>query len=479
MSLEPFTVDHFRAWAAELELDNGDPWVVEPFFEDFLADYFAGTPECWLLVPEGNSKTTSLAGLGVYCLEFRTQAWIPWAASSRDQAEIGYRQAEGFILRSKRLKAMMKCQEGYRRIKNMESGGRLQIFAADDGHADGIIPTDAFLDELHRHKNLRLYRTWRGKLGKRNGQMATISTAGEPGSEFEETRERIRQMTPVMTHGDGFTYCRSEHIALHEWAVPEGGDVEDMDVVKLANPFSKITPETLKSKRETPTMTAEHWSRFVCNLPTRGGHSAISEADWFDAETKETIPEGESIWVGLDVGWKWDTTAIVPLWIRDDGFRLLGPAIVLEPPRDGTMLDGRKIEYALEELNARNPIRAVVMDMTSAEPQAQWIESELGVDVVERNQSVPAKVEEYASFTSALREGWLHHTGDRALTRHVLNAIIQIMPRGDARFARISRTRQGGSQDSRVIDALDAAAMAHVIATAAAEPRPFTAVAFA
>jgi hypothetical protein len=226
-------------------------------------------------------------------------------------------------------------------------------------------------------------------------------------------------------------------------------------------------------------MTAEHWSRFVCNLPTRGGHSAISESDWFDAEVSDEIPAGEPIWVGLDVGWKWDTTAIVPLWIRDNEFRLLGPPVILEPPRDGTMLDGRKIEYALEEMNSRNPITAVVMDMTAAEPQAQWIESELGVAVIERAQSIPSKVEEYNSFTSALREGWLYHTGDRGLTKHVLNAIIQVMPRGDARFARISRTRQGGNQDSRVIDALDAAAMVHVIATAAAPERAFSAVAFA
>ena len=70
-------------------------------------------------------------------------------------------------------------------------------------------------------------------------------------------------------------------------------------------------------------------------------------------------------------------------------------------------------------------------------------------------------------------------TGDRALTRHVLNAVIQIMPRGDARFARVSRTRQGGNQDSRVIDALDAAAMAHFVATMTPEPKEFGAVAFA
>jgi phage terminase large subunit-like protein len=152
---------------------------------------------------------------------------------------------------------------------------------------------------------------------------------------------------------------------------------------------------------------------------------------------------------------------------------------VLEPPRDGTMLDGRKIEHALELIAARNPVTAVVMDITAAEPQAQWIEAQLGIDVIERNQSIPAKVEEFSAFTAALRQRWLWHTGDRALTRHVLNAVVQVMPRGDARFARISRSRQGGNQDARVIDALDAAAMVHVVATTAAAPvKPFIAFDF-
>jgi phage terminase large subunit-like protein len=474
----PFTVEHFREWARELVLDNGEPWVVFDYFSDFLEDYFAGVPENWLLVPEGNAKTTSLAGLAIYCNEFRPQAWIPWAASSRDQAEIGYRQAEGFVLRSPRLRSLMKCQEGYRRIKNLESGGRIQVFAADDGHADGIIPTDAFLDELHRHKNMRLYRTWRGKLGKRGGQMAAISTAGEPGGEFESARERIREMTPEVERRPGFVRCRSEHISLHEHAVPAGGDVEDMATVKLANPSPAITVEALASKRGTPTMTVEHWSRFVCNLPTRDGHAAISDADWYGAEVAAKIPVGEPVWVGLDVGWKWDTTSLVPLWMRSNEFRLFGPAVVLTPPRDGSMLDGRRIEVELEQIHAVNPIRAVVMDMHNAEATAQWIDRELGVEVFERAQSTSSKVEEYNAFTEALRKKWLFHTGDAALTRHVMNAVLQILPKGDARFARASQSRAAGAQDSRVIDALDAAAMAHVVAVAAGRVSEYRTVGF-
>jgi phage terminase large subunit-like protein len=469
--MTPFTVEHFRQWAAELELDTGQPWIVEPFFLDFVADYFAGIPENWWIVPEGNTKTTSTAGLTVYLLEFRPRASIPWGAASRDQAEIGYHQAEGFVLGSPRLKKLLRCYPGYRRILNTATGGRLQIFAADDGTGDGIIPSDAFLDELHRHKNLRLYRTWSGKLVKRGGQLATISTAGEPGSEFEQTRERIRQETPVIESRPGYIHCRSRRIALHEYAVPEGSDVEDMAVVKLANPFSGITKASLADKFASPTMTMVHWRRMVCNLPTRSEMAAVQEVEWHGARVDEPIPEGEHIWCGLDIAWKWDTSAAVPLWMRDPQYRLLGPARILVPPRDGTQMDEDVVRRALTEIHERNPIDWLVVDPTDARELVRWVTEELGVGIVERPPTVLTRIEDFARFMEALRNGWLKHSGDRGLTQHVLNAQVHILPKGDPVFERPSQTRQGGNQELRVIDALSAAAMVHAVASAQPEPK--------
>src|SRR6185437_11107442 len=106
-----------------------------------------------------------------------------------------------------------------------------------------------------------------------------------------------------------------------EWAVPEKGDVEDFELVKRANPLRAITIEALKRKWESPTTNLQHWRRFVCNLPTRSENAAIQEGEWHSATTLETIPAGIPIWVGVDFGWKWDTTGIVPLWWRDEKFR--------------------------------------------------------------------------------------------------------------------------------------------------------------
>jgi phage terminase large subunit-like protein len=416
-------------------------------------------PENWLIVPEGNTKTTSLGGFAVYLLEHRHRAWIPWAASSRDQAEIGYRQAEGFVLSSKRLDAKLRCYGGYRRIEDRRTKARLQIFAADDGHADGIIPTDAFLDELHRHKNLRLYRTWRGKLLKRGGQIATISTAGEPGGEFEETRERIRQETPIVATGPGFVRCRSEHVSLHEWAVPEGADFEDLALVKAANPFSAITVEQLGSKRATPTMTVEHWRRFVCNLPTRSSSAAIQEAEWYGALSDERIEDGEQVWLGADFGFRHDTTAIVPLWWRDDSFRLLGDTTILVPPEKRS-LDVNLVKRAFLDYAARYRVDVIVLDINRAEDIAQWLDEELGVLIVDRAQTSKPQSEDFERFMAGLRGGVLWHTGDAGLRRHALNAVERLLPDGGSRFARSSESREG-NQDARVIDALVAAAMVH------------------
>lgn len=475
---DPFTPEHFERWAYELVLDTGDPWRVEPFILDFVADLFDGYPECWLVVPEGNTKTTTLAGLGLYHVEHRPHASVPIAASSREQAEIMYRQAEGFILRTPRLyepqtsviqqaKGKRKTEvprflplEGHRRINHYQ-GGRIQVFAADDRTGDGVIPTLGLIDELHRHRNLSLYRTWAGKLLKRQGQIAIISTAGEPGGDFETTRERMRQTGEIQRDGSR-TRAVTARTVIHDWALPEDGDPEDFEQVKAANPFSGITVDALREKFNSPTMTMQHWRRFVCNLPTRSEYAAITEAEWYEAKAEGPIPPGEPVDVGLDVAWKWDTTAAVPLWVRDPQHRQFGPAEILVPPRDGNSLDPDLVKQAIERIHRRNPIRSVVMDMHNAEDVAHWIERELEITVLDTSQGVPVQVQEFSMFMEALRNGWLKHDGDTGLTQHALNAVARIQRGGDPIFERpVQSRRSPDEQDRRVIDALKAAAMVH------------------
>src|SRR5262249_40109937 len=151
--------------------------------------------------------------------------------------------------------------------------------------------------------------------------------------------------------------------------------------------------------------------------------AAITEGEWHDSRVDDEIPVGESIWLGLDLGWKYDTTAAVPLWIKSPTYRLLGPATVLEPPLDGKQLSAHTVKDAIRAIHKRNPIACVVMDPSNGAELSEWMHEELGSVVFSSSQKSALKSECYNSFMEALREGWLKHTGDDQLKRHALNAV--------------------------------------------------------
>jgi len=479
---EPFTLAHFREWSSDVFLDNDEPCSLEPFQELFVEDLFSGRSVCWLCVPEGNGKTTLLALVALYWMEFKPGCKVLAAAAAVDQANLMYQQAEGMVLRTVKLHEMSvssvlvakgkkttgrpryECLEGWRRINHV-NGSRFQVKPASDITGDGVIPDLCLIDELHRHRNLRLYRTWAGKLRKKRAKMIVISTAGEPGSEFEVTREDMRKTATERDYGDCFVRAASDKWILHDYAVPGDGDVNDLELVVRANPLSTVTVETLRETRELPGMTLQHFSRMNANVPARGTSAAIPERVWHDAATAEQIPDGADVWLGLDAAFYWDTTALVPLWWKSNEQRILGPAVILEPPRNGEQLDVRSVKQAIVDLCAKFRVSTVVMDISNAQDIAAWMSDDLGLMVVDRAQSSKPQMEDYERFMAALRQGWLRHNGDAGLRRHALNAVAKLIPGSDgARFGRVSETRQGGNQDSRVIDALVAAAMVHSVA---------------
>jgi phage terminase large subunit-like protein len=323
---------------------------------------------------------------------------------------------------------------------------------------------------------MALYRTWTGKLNKRDGQLVAISTAGEPGSEFEETRERVRRESPDVTRTGRHTRAAGPEMILHDFALDPDDDPEDLGLVKLANPFSGVTIESLAKKRRSPTMTLAHWQRFVCDVATRTEEAAVGEREWALAghATLTDIPVGESVDVGVDFGWKWDTTAIVPLWEPPGGPRLLGRGRFLVPPQDGTSLRPESVQVAFEELHAQTPIRRVVMDPNAGgRGFVSWLEAEIGCEVVEQEQTTQPMALAYDRFMEALRSGGLQHCQSSELSRHVLNAVALMLPGGRARFERPSQSRTDKrKQGRRVIDGVVAAAMVLSVAVAEAEKPP-------
>lgn len=467
---DPFTLDHFHAWIdeSELTLDSGGEWRLDPFQNAIVEDIFSGYRETWVIIPEGNAKTTLMAGITLYLGDHTPDPWIPIGAASREQAEIMFGQAAGFIERSQLLKTRFRVFEGYRKIKCLRTGGRgIKVYAADTKTGDGVIPTHAFVDELHRHDDLRLYRLWKGKLHKRGGQIITISTAGEPGSEFEEQRETIRNSADERVRDGCHLRAEGSGLVYHEWMVPDISFARDLDIVKQANPLSTITVDDLRDKLESLTLDfGEDWLRLTCNIPARTATAAISDATWDALQTDETIPAGAPVMLGADFAWVWDCTAIIPLWMKTPHDRIFGDPEILEPPRDGSLLNPADVHDAFDRLLDRFTVEMVVMDKSKAEDVAGWLENERGLTVVDRTQSNTLAALDYKRWMEAIGEGWIRHSGHPEFRRHVLNAVVRKLEGDNYRFDRPSESRNAKRQRRRVIDALTAATMVHTTATA-------------
>jgi phage terminase large subunit-like protein len=453
-------LEGFAEFCLGLRLERGEPLKLFPEQRMMLDDFFAGARETLILIPKKNGKTTLLAALSLYHLLTCRDASCVVGASSRDQATILYDQATGLIERSG-LQPLFNSQKGYRRIDAKWDRGRIRVLAADENTADGVIPTLALVDELHRHKTDGLYGVFRDGLGPRNGQMITISTAGDDErSPLGQLRTKAYSL-PGLKHDRFYHHVHTDEFAMHEWALTLDDDRDDLELVVQANPAPWQTIEALSVRQLSPSMTPWQWARFACGVWVFGEQGAISEKEWRACEDPAAaIPDGAGeVVIGVDLGWRWDTTAIVPVWA--DGERLVvGEAAIIVPPRDGSMTDYRLIWAVVEKLSERySQPRFVVDPEAGGEQLAQQIEAELDALVTEHSQKPGPMALAAQRLSEAVGAHRLVHAGDPELTRHVLAAAAKPVGEG----WRLVKPQRG-----QVIDGAIALAMAISVASAPA-----------
>lgn len=422
-------------------LDTGDYWVPELFQDEIVEDIFSGVPEMMVVIPEGNAKTTLLGGVNLYFADFKPTANCLVAAASREQAEILFSQAAGLVYRSPGFDQRFRVFEGYRRIVAHRSRGKVQVKAADDRTGDGAIFDLATIDEPHRARDLSLWRTWRGKVDKRGGQILGISTAGEPGSEFEETRAAMhRSATDSVTTGR-HTRSASPDALIHDWRLSATDDPDDMRVVKLANPLSTITEETLARKRRAPSMTLPHWSRFSCNIPTRQAGMWLDERTGWDlgGSPAHVILAGASVVLAYDPAYTFDTAALVALQPTGDWQGRAMPVEIFKPEeQDGGTIPNWKVKEAILAACQRWRVNMVGYDyMRGFVEAAEELEHEHDLTMVRVPMSSAIWAPLTASLRAAIQSGSIEHPCDAEFTSHVLNGETKESPHGPRLHGRV------------------------------------------
>lgn len=416
----------FRRFCLALVLEQGGPLALEPYQERLLSDYFDGVRESLILLPKKNGKTTLLAALALYHLISTPTAECVIGAASRDQATILYDQAVGFVRRSDGLQTRVVPKRGYREIRSLQHAGRVRVLAADVDTADGVIPTLALVDELGRHRKPDLYGVFRDGLGPRNGQLVGISAAGDwETSPLGVMRSAAHKLT---LHREGkYVYARAadKSFALHEWALDDTDDLDDMRVVKQVNPASWQTLELLAQRHDSPSMLPWQWARFACGIWTGAEAWWIRSDDWQATATDATLSTGDRITIGFDGSRYGDATGLVACRLSDG---LLVPLALWEAPRGAGEWEVPSGEVDAAVAAAMEEYRVVrgYFDPPLWQTEIDGWAREYGDTAVIRYPTNRSRFMAAAErFRTDMLGGSVPHNGDERLTRHVLNAQIR------------------------------------------------------
>jgi phage terminase large subunit-like protein len=461
----------FERFCGGLTLEQGGPMVLYPEQRRMLRDYFDGVIEILILLQKKNGKTTLLAALALWHLITTSDAECVVGATSREQASILYDQAVGFVRRSAELQERVVTKRGYREIRARRDDGRIRVLAADADTADGVIPTLALVDELGRAKSAQLYGVFRDGLGPRGGQMLTISTAGDhEGSPLGLMRAAAHKL-PVQRRRGKYLYASdgTGGFVLHEWALDQDDDVDDVRIVKKVNPAPWQTLDMLQTRHDSPSIRSHpwQWQRFTCGIWVGAEAWWMRAPDWDACAHDDELRPGDRIAIGFDGSRTSDATVLVGCRLEDG---LLQPLGLWEHPGAGEWeVPAGEVDARMATIMETYRIVRGYFDPPLWQTEIDAWAHEYGDELVVRYHTNRSRM---MSATERLRTdvqaGTVRHSGDADLRRHVLNAHVR-----EARGGYWLQKARPGSPDK--IDLAVGAVLAYearadAIATGALDP---------
>ena len=421
------------------------------WFEEILAD---GVTSAIKSCPRGQGKSTELAGLAVWAtfdgLGDTGAPQVPIIATRTQQAVRSiYGVAVAMVKAEPELanRSIVYTAIGTHRIHVEQTGGECFPMANHPDGLQGLDPSLAIADEI----GFQPLESWDSLLlasGKR--ERSLVVGSGTPGFDRENALWSLRQAY-LEAGGNlpGFSYT--------EIAADEGCDLLDEDQWRKANPALVAGYQNLDALRTAVRISPEsHFRIFHLGQWVDGTDSwlgADGRKSWDALTDPYTLVPGARTWVGLDVGIKRDSTAVVVGQRRPDG-RLHARCRIWMPRADDS-LDLSAIMQHLRELDREYDVEAISFDPRLFELPAQMLADE-GLPMVEVPQSLERMTPAFGDLLEAIKGGSLSHDGDVGFTTHVLNAI----PRYNERGFTLQKAKSRGK-----IDAVYALALMHDRAT--------------
>jgi phage terminase large subunit-like protein len=318
--------------------------------------------------------------------------------------------------------------------------GEITPSTASSASKDGGKETFAVFDETHLYvlpELRRMHEVVRRNLRKRREAEPwglETSTMYQPGigSVAEATHEYHKAIAEGRVKEPGLLFDHRQ--------APDGTDLADRDEL-LAGLKAAYGPAA--EWMDLDGIIAEIWDpqsdpadsrRYWLNQPTVAEDQLVAPTEWALCASDQRLDDGDEIALGFDGGKSYDATALVAMRISD---RLIQPIGIWErpagPPGEGWEVDRKQVDDFVHHTFARFNVVAFFADVALWEPYIdEWAEqygpqlvakasskTPIGWDMRGRQQVLTAATE---SLVTSIVEAKIRHTGDSALTRHVLNA---------------------------------------------------------
>ena len=427
----------------------GQPFDPLPWQRDMLMRLFGwkrpdGTRrfrQAYVEIPKKNGKSTLLSAILIYLLvgDREPGAEVYVAATTKDQAAIIFREASKMVRASPALKSILNVKEHTKTIVFQQTASFLRVLPHDADTVEGVNAHALAIDELHAHRNRKLFDAllYSGA-ARRQPLSVSITTAGDDTESLcHEQHVLARKVIAGEVEQQEFFAYIAAADPEDDWTKPETwhkanpslGETIDIDTFASECNAAKLSPAKEAA-----------FKRYRLNVWGGRIENAWLSMDRWDAchPMDKAGLLGCPCYGGLDLGAVNDFTAFTLLFPRAGGFDVLpffwlpraaveertkrGDFIYQSLERaglieitDGDVVDHAFVRRRINEISEQYAVQKIGIDrLFDAYQFTQDLIAD-GFDMVPygqgwRSQSLPMKEVERHVIAGTLRHG-----GNRAL----------------------------------------------------------------
>lgn len=287
-------------------------FIVGSLFGWYHADGTRRYRNAYIEIGKGSGKTPLAAAIAIYGLvaDGQVSPEIYFAATTREQANIGFKDAKAMVERSEELRDLLDV--GASAIEFRERNGVLRALSSEHRGLDGKRPHIAILDEVHEHPTpLVVDKIRAGTKGRTNAMIIRITNSGSDLESvcWHEHEYSLQVLGVKVADPAWFAYV---------CALDDGDDWTDEKCWIKTNPgLGHIIPIAYlrEQVREAQGMPSKQniVKRLNFCIWTQQHELWIPLEQWEGCNEKFDVPAlaGKPCWMGMDLSDKLDLSVVV------------------------------------------------------------------------------------------------------------------------------------------------------------------------